>query len=149
MEEGLFSDQIIAAGLKIAFNSKSTVIHHFDPVRLTKERMIKESAHSGRGQGYVAYHWEHRIIIGAPFHRYRKKLQIAARRLFDIKRKKTGEACSVADLYDVMAEAFYAQYSQERKKPFKYPRPGYKYDEIDSVKSLFRVLRKSFSKGSE
>ncbi|MCY2974578.1 MAG: glycosyltransferase family 2 protein [Planctomycetota bacterium] len=56
----LFSEQLAEAGFRISSAiSKTAVVHHFAPDRLSRSSLILRARDQGRSDAYIAYHWLH------------------------------------------------------------------------------------------
>jgi glycosyltransferase involved in cell wall biosynthesis len=65
-EETLFSMQMIKAGFRLVGRLETTVEHHFDEERLTRETFLGIAERSGRTNAYLQYHWEH-LDLATPY----------------------------------------------------------------------------------
>jgi glucosyl-dolichyl phosphate glucuronosyltransferase len=58
-DDVLFSRQLLKAGYYITGEPKASVVHHFDPVRLSRRSFLRRMSSEGYSEAYIAHHWEH------------------------------------------------------------------------------------------
>jgi glycosyltransferase involved in cell wall biosynthesis len=59
LEDTLFSWQVREAGHRIGMVTETTVKHHFDEQRLTREAFVEAATVRGQSLAYIQYHWLH------------------------------------------------------------------------------------------
>ncbi len=58
-DDVLFSRQLLKAGYTITGEPTASVVHHFEPVRLSRRSFIGRMSSEGYSEAYIAHHWEH------------------------------------------------------------------------------------------
>ena len=61
-EESLYSLQLREAGYRIVGAFHTSVEHHFDSSRLTRQSFLSRARIEGRCAAYIAHHWKHEIV---------------------------------------------------------------------------------------
>ncbi|HEY4988417.1 MAG TPA: hypothetical protein VII09_01345, partial [Opitutaceae bacterium] len=123
-DETLFSEQLRAAGFRLAGAFDVAVEHHFDVSRLSGQSVLDLARRMGRSSAYVQHHWS-----AKPFPFPVTKLVYVHVRRFWIRRRKSRDekgSGTVSDM-DVRLErnlAFYREYIVQRRRPRKYPAQG-------------------------
>jgi glycosyltransferase involved in cell wall biosynthesis len=111
-EETLLSEQMRAAGFKIAFNPNAMLVHHFNPDRLLRESLLNHAERVGRSRGYMSYHYDAPFIKVLKIVRWRARYYQALWKCRNV--KKTVEGCDEAEIFRDMARGFIQQFHQER-----------------------------------
>jgi glycosyltransferase involved in cell wall biosynthesis len=116
-DDSLFALQLKAAGLRIFNAVDSTVIHHFDRLRLKREEWISAARKHGASHAYVGHHWEHWSTHLLPF-----RLRRARSRLISFKKslnyRLTEDGCSLDEIdciYDYSLRYHHLIFSKESK----------------------------------
>ena len=58
-DDVLFSRQLLKAGYRITGEPTASVIHHVEPLRLSRQSFISRMSCEGYSEAYIAHHWEH------------------------------------------------------------------------------------------
>jgi len=148
VDDGLFSEQLVAEGFKLTFCPEAEVEHHFDPSRLTRQSLLEHARGIGRSEAYVAHHWRHRTIFAPKLHALRKKLALSLWRLSHRAATKIDEGCFEEEIYTVIAQNFYSHYAAIRQEPRIYQRQGFRPVGRTTVGEFYRSIKDSMSKGS-
>lgn len=125
-EDYLFSQQITRAGFRLQTALPVWVEHHFQPDRLTAERMARAAEAMGRSWAYVAHHWKHepapypwlswvRAVLRWQFYHARHFLQT---------RGRTADYLPGWEVQQRQDVAFAAQMLHEVKRPRRYAQFG-------------------------
>lgn len=119
-EDTLFLAQLRAAGLRVTAAPDAVAEHHFDEARLARAAWLRHAEAQGRGEAYVAWHWEHTPDRPALVHELALRVRLAARRA---RRRPTGPAPDWE--LDLLAGiAFERQFRRERRRRRAYARHG-------------------------
>jgi glycosyltransferase involved in cell wall biosynthesis len=124
-EETLFSWQLGRAGFKITANLETTVEHHFDPDRLTRDAFLVIGERMGRSKAYVHYHWSHRELPHPRLVKIWTTAKLNLRRALSMlasggTKPNPWEVAYISKLH------FVRQYGQERLRPHNYERYGFR-----------------------
>jgi glycosyltransferase involved in cell wall biosynthesis len=121
-EESLFSYQLLAAGYKLIGVFDVPVEHHFDCSRLTREGMLDMARKTGRTYAFLDYHWNHLKLRWVFVELILWRLRQARTRCFEC----LGRSARGYDraIWEAQKLAYYHEYLVQRRRPFKYSRPG-------------------------
>jgi hypothetical protein len=122
-DETLFSLQIVRAAFRLVHNWETTVEHHFDGDRLTKEAFLQIAECIGRSKAYIEYHWEHRDLIAPRLRELWIVAKLKVRRVVSLTASNRGEPkpWEVSYTYRIR---FFDQYRKERQRRRNYERFG-------------------------
>lgn len=123
-DDTLFSRQLWAAGLKVAFEQSAPVEHHFQPERLTRVSLLDAARKRGETKAYVVHHWEHREILAPAARMLQKRLQVALWYRRHPQLAAEPEGLPTGLMYNLEAYHFYRHYLVERRKPRSYEKHG-------------------------
>jgi glycosyltransferase involved in cell wall biosynthesis len=121
-EESLFSYQLLAAGYKLIGVFDVPVEHHFDCSRLTREGMLDMARKTGRTYAFLDYHWNHLKLRWVVLELVLWRLRQMRTRCFE----NFGRSARGYDraIWEAQKLAYYHEYLVQRRRPFKYSRPG-------------------------
>lgn len=60
-EDTLFAMQTVKAGYRLGMVQRASMVHHFEPSRLTRASFLARARAEARSSAYVARHWAHDI----------------------------------------------------------------------------------------
>jgi glycosyltransferase involved in cell wall biosynthesis len=79
-DETLFGFQLLSAGFRLLGVPESTVEHHFDASRVSKESMEAIASRIGASQAYIAFHWKRQREAMVPLQAAKAAFVYALRR---------------------------------------------------------------------
>lgn len=119
-EDTLFLRQLNTAGRRLTNAEDAGVVHHFQAERLDRPAWLRHAEAQGRGEAYVAWHWEHASDHAAFLRELLLRCRLAVRRA---RRRREGPAPDWE--LDLLAGiAFERQWRRERSRRRAYPRHG-------------------------
>ena len=123
-DDTLFSRQLVLAGHTLASCPTACVEHHFDPLRLSRNRFLADAARRGRSLAYVTYHWSHDESPSPVEWLVKAQIKLFLYRARSRIGHCPGPGVSPWELDMVMQASCYRQYLLERKRPRNYTRCG-------------------------
>lgn len=121
-DDTLFGWRLQAANYRIVYTSRAQVTHYLDESRLRRATFVDLAQKRGRSAGYLAHHWEHRVI-SVP--RVRLEWRDLLLKYWRIRRSgecSQQEGMPEWEMHLLWSIYFYKQYLLERTRPPKYNR---------------------------
>jgi len=124
-EDSLFFAQMREAGYRSVYaGDEATVVHRFDPFRLTRVAFLRAVAILGRSEAYIDHHWEHRAV-----RRPRLKMLISLVGLWAMRLRhpgafSEGEGIDPREFHQLKRIHFFRQIAVEQRRPRAYARHG-------------------------
>lgn len=124
-EDTLFSEQLRAAGCRVAGVFEALVEHHFHERRLDRKSWLEAARKMGHVDAYLAHHWEHARWARPRWALLKAALRVAICRM----RSRRGMSPATDPALPRLTEAtrhLHAcrHYLRERRKPWRYARHG-------------------------
>jgi glycosyltransferase involved in cell wall biosynthesis len=123
-EEALFGGQLRAAGFKIGYAERASVVHAPDASRLKRRDWLDLARKHGRQEAYIEYHWNH-VTPRAPRLRWLfKSLKLGVRRLVQRPPALAAEGCPDWEMCYVREVEKLRHFCVERRRPRNYALRG-------------------------
>ena len=122
-EDGLFADQLLAAGYTFSDHTSVCIEHHLDPSRLLRKSWIEAARKRGESHAYRGHHWEHWNCRFGGVKVLRSKARLAMWRARN-KDKITDEGCALEELNLVFDLGTVTGHLAQSGRPRNYERHG-------------------------
>lgn len=123
-EDTLFSLQLREAGFRLGNASDASVVHHFDPSRLSRAAFLGRARAEGKSSAYVAWHWRHDIRSGCMARIANCNIHLLLKRMLRWKDWHRTEGVAEWEMYLVGGIAFERHFLFESGRPHAYDKRG-------------------------